>query len=192
MSPTRSANHIARKNRYLGLTGAQIAALGVVCLIDLILIGVLLVILKVNLMELAGCYFFALIIPAFIGNLRITDFRGSLTRGVPVWREDLSDDLVQALRGVHWDLENIDGFIRVDGQIRLVNARHSFYRTSWPYVGYVDLSVSRPKIEYRTPLPGLLILIPHFVLFSPFVIAVLGLNHLIERGAIRNFISNNF
>lgn len=173
------------------MTGTQLALLGAALLVDLGLIGTLLAILKVNLTVLVGYYFFALMIPTFVGNLRITDFKGPLKRGVPVWREDLSEDMVQALRGVHWDIENVDGFIRVDGHTRLVCARLSFYRTSWPYVGYVDLSAPRPKIEYRTPLPGLLILIPHFILFSLFVMTMMGLNHLIERNSIRNFIKDN-
>ena len=89
------------------------------------------------------------------------------------------------------DVDNDSGFIRIDGDLRLVSSHSWFFRTPWPYAGYIDLGVQSPKIEYRAGVAGFLVLVPFFIVFSPFVFLVLLMNHFAQRAGIYRFIVDN-
>ena len=188
VSPTTQTAKARHKNRYLGLTGTQLGVLAVLALANIVLVAVLLNLLGLDLKTLMSYYGLALLPFIVISRIRITRLSGSMTRGLPIWREDLPQDMEQSLRKTLWEVDTDNGFIRVDGQLRLVQARHAMYRTAWPYVARIDLGAQPPQIEYRTGLAGVLYLIPFFVGFGLFILAMMGLNHFVERTAIRHFI----
>ncbi len=138
------------------MTSTQIAVLAVLALFNFVVLAALVALINLDLRTLLAYYTLAMFVLTIIGWFRITRYGGSLKRGVPIWKEDLSEDMARALRRVLSDIHNDKGFIQVHDKIMLVHARHSFYNTAWPYVAYIDLRVPNPKIEYRTGLAGLL------------------------------------
>jgi hypothetical protein len=180
-----------RKTRYFGLTNFQIAMSILLALADAGLVIILISLLEIDVKTLTVYYAFTLLIFTFISAFRITRFGGAMKRGIPIWRENLPKNMAESLRYMWQDVENDNGFIRIDGERRLVFAHYRPYRTAWPYVAYIDLGDRPPKIEYRTGLAGVLYLIPFFIGFSPFVVLMMGLNHFVERAAIRRFIVDN-
>ncbi len=191
VTPTTQIAKTSRKNRYFGMTRLQVGLLVVLTLVDSVLVIALIRLLELDFKTLTLYYGFAFLLLTFIGSFRITRFSGSIKRGIPVWREGLPKNMEKSLRKILSDIDNDNGFIRVDGNLRLIHARHSLYHTAWPYVACIDLSAQPPTIEYRAGLAGIMYLIPFFVGFSLFIVVMMGLNHLVERGAIRNFILSN-
>ncbi len=186
MKSQRKTRHL-----YFGLTNFQLAMLILVALADGGLILILMRLLRIDLQALGGCYFVITFLLLIKSNLQLTRFGGSLKRGIPIWREPLSRRMGEPLRYMRQDVETDNGFIRIEGNLRLVFAHYPLWRTSWPYVAYIDLSVRSPIIEYRTGLGGLLFLIPFFIGFAPFVFIMMLLNHLVGRAGIRMFIARN-
>ena len=204
VSPTTQTAKASRKNRYLGMTSTQLRVLAALVFIDTILVVMLITLLELNPTTLMACFILASLPFIFFDFIRITQFTqfsGSMRRGIPIWRESLPQEIEESLRETLWDFHDKKGFIRVDGETRLVHAHHSWMgqiSLIWPYVAYIDLGAQRPKIEYRTSLGGVLYLIPLFIIFSlvmpffdVFIIAMMGMNHLDQRSAIRNFILDN-
>jgi hypothetical protein len=177
-----------RKSRYFGLTNSRIMILILVALFDGGLVLILIRLLGIDFKTLMTYYALTFLILTFVGVFRITKFGGPIKRGILVWREDLPKNLEKSLRYMLQDVETDNGFIRIDGDLRLVYAHSWFYHTAWPYVAYINLGDRPQKIEYRTGLAGVLYLIPFFIGFAPFVAIMMGLNHLAERAAIRRFI----
>ena len=80
----------------------------------------------------------------------------------------------------------------VDSRKVLIRFNHMGQRTSWPLVGYVDLSLPEPQMEYRLSLPMLVgtILI---MLFNIIIVIVLLLafvfSWLFETGGLKKYLS---
>ena len=181
-STTQTTKH---KKRYRGMTGIQVSVLAVLALLDCYVIHSLLTLwLGPSLQQIEGTYFGILFIPTLIARYLLIRFEGPLKRGVAIWNACLSDDEVQYLHRLTCDIETDAGFFRVNGRAVLIRSSPPWH-TAWPFVGYIDLSAPKPKIEYRTGLPGVLILIP----FGLGFILLLGLSFLVERNAILKFIT---
>ena len=151
-----------QKIRHFGLTNFQIAMLIFLALADIGLVVIVIRLLEIDVKAVTVYYFFICWIITIINYYRMTRFSGSMKRGIPIWREYLPKNIEELLRYMSQDVENNDGFIRIDGDLRLVSSHSWFFRTPWPYVGYIDLGVQSPKIECRAPVAGLLILVPFF------------------------------
>ncbi len=175
------------KTRHLGLTNFQIAALVLLALADVGLVVILIRLLGINIEMLLTYYLIALFPLLFILS-RGARINSVIKRGIPVWREDLPNDMDDSLRYMRQDMDNDHGFIRVDGNLRLVYVRH---RTICGYVAYVDLGAQSPKIEYRAGLGEVLFLIPFLIAFSLVIAPAMALNHFLEIDAIRDFIVNS-
>ncbi len=82
------------------------------------------------------------------------------------------------------------GFILINGRERLVQIRKERWRTSWPYVGYVNLSQPIPTLEFRASLPMHLVLVPIIMtgVGIPFVALLMFFNYWQETRAIEDFI----
>jgi hypothetical protein len=178
-----------RKTRIFGLTRFQIAVLILFVLADVGLAFILIRLLKIEARDLLAYYAITAFILLITSNLYLMRSGSPLKRGVLIWREDLPKQMIEPLWYVYQDIENDNGFIRVDGDLRLVRGHYLGWRTGWPYVGYIDLGVPSPQIEYRLALGGVLFIIPFLITFPPFVLIMLGLNHFVERAGIRAFIS---
>lgn len=110
---------------------------------------------------------------------------------IPIWQESLSDDIFRFVSGLHNNIIERRSFILISPEAALVYAMPKHFRTSWPYVGYIDLTSVTPTIQYRISLPALIFLIPFVVTIVavPFVFALMLVNHLLLRKAILNFVS---
>jgi hypothetical protein len=118
---------------------------------------------------------------------------GPLKRGIPIWQESLPDDISQFISGLHDNIIERHSFILISPEAALVYAMPKYFGTSWPYVGYIDLTSVTPIIQYRTSLPALIFLIPFVVTIVaiPFVFPLMLVNHLLLRKAILDFISKS-
>ncbi|CAG1011220.1 hypothetical protein ANAEL_04118 [Anaerolineales bacterium] len=174
------------------MTGFQIAALVAFLLFDLLVLGIAAsLLLGPNFNAVLGYYFILCFIWLIAEGFLFARFGGPIKRGVMVWREDLPRDSVSFFRALSSDVKRDNGFMRTDGKAVIILTRPPFWRTSWPYVAYIDLLRRRLRIEYRVPLPSLLILLPFFMnpLGFMFVAGMLIANHFVEKKAIANFIA---
>jgi hypothetical protein len=179
------------KTRHFGLTKFQITLLILLGLADLGLVVIAIQLLGIDLHAVTGLYTFTCAIITIINYYRMTRFRGSMKRGIPIWRENLPKNIEVLLRDMWQEVENGAGFIRMVGDLRLICSHSWFFGSPWPFVGYIDLSVQSPKIEYRAGIAGFLVLIPFFIVFSPFVFLVLLASYFAQRAGIYNFILHN-
>lgn len=177
------------------MTGTQIAVLVILLLCDLLVVGFIGYSLLGDTFEnILGCYFLACFLWLIIDWFLFLRFGGPLKRGVIVWRERLPQDEVLFFRELSRDIQHDDGFIRTDSKAVIIRAtRPMLWRTSWPYVAYIDLLRVKPRIEYRMPWPSLLIMLPFLMhpLGMLFVTGMLLLNHLVEKKTITNFITES-
>jgi len=126
-------------------------------------------------------------------------YEGKIKRGIKVWSKPLSDDLRNYLLTLSSDVietkktlffETKTGFIRIENREALIYYRRPHWGTSWPYVGYVDLSEPDSVLEFRSSLPMHLILLPFIVsiVAIPFVLIFMIFNYFMESTAIINFL----
>ena len=130
------------------------------------------------------CFFVAmlgLIGWSFYEQSRFTRVEGDIKRGLMVWAEPLSWETRQALEALLGTTTYNDGFIRKEGSEVLVAARRSFWqaffsrRNRLTYVGYVDLRLPQPQLEWRVAWSTLVSLVVGMafllvILFSFFLI----------------------
>jgi hypothetical protein len=142
--------------------------------------------------------FFVAVISFFWGipdMILLMRFGGKIKRGIKVWSKPLSREAQQYLCSITadviekrktWISDTRIGFIRVDNKEVLIQYRRPHWSTSWPYIGYVDLTEPDPILQFRSSLPTHLFLLP-FVLsiFAiPFVLAFMLFNYYMESTAI--------
>ena len=128
--------------------------------------------------------------------------QGKMKRGIRLFQKSLPQETEQFLRSLSTDVivkrkgfikETITGFIRVDKDERLIRADKR-WRSTWPYVGYVDLSQPTPMLEYRSSLPATLLIAFWFLLTMtmPLVWLFLGalffLIYYMELKAVEKFL----
>jgi hypothetical protein len=126
-------------------------------------------------------------------------YEGEIKRGFKIWSKPLSDDFRRYLLSLSQEVietrktlfsERKSAFIRIENQEALIYSRRLNWSTSWPYVGYVDLSEPDPVLEFRSSLPMHLFLMPFVFSISliPFVVIIMLINYYMESTAIENFI----
>jgi len=83
------------------------------------------------------------------------------------------------------------GFIRVENNEVLIYHRRPHWSTSWPYVGYVNLSEPDSVLEFRSSLPMHLIFLPFIIsiVLAPFVIGAIIFNYYMESTTIENYLN---
>ena len=123
-----------RKTRYFGLTNFQIATLMLFALADIGLVVIVIRLLGIDVQEVAVYYFFICWIITIINYYRMTRISGSMKRGIPIWRENLPKNIEELLRDMWQDVDNDSGFIRIDGDLRLVSSHSWYFGTPWPYI----------------------------------------------------------
>jgi len=135
----------------------------------------------------------------FVDLIFLVRYEGKLKRGIKIWSKPLSDELRKYLSTLSqdvietrkiWFSDRKVGFIRVENQEVLIHYRRPKWGTSWPYVGYVDLSEPESILEFRSSLPMHLFLLP-FILSGvgiPFVLLVMVFNYYMESTAIESFL----
>ncbi len=125
---------------------------------------------------------------------------GNIKRGVKIWSEplseatrdffeNLSEDIVEERKHLFLPSMVVGFIIAKNGEV-LVQYRRKNWRTSWPYVGYIDLRKANLRIEYRASLPMHLFLLPFVltIVAIPFVGLLMGVNFFQERNAILDFV----
>jgi hypothetical protein len=139
-----------------------------------------------------------------IDNYFLTRYGGRINRGFTVWAQPLKTDERQFLNNLKEDIVDIKerrfglrtrikkDFVMVDNRKVLIRFNQMGQRTSWPLVGYIDLSLPEPQTEYRLSLPMLVgtILI---MLFNIIIVIVLLLafvfSWLFEIGGLKKYLS---
>jgi hypothetical protein len=133
-------------------------------------------------------------------SFALLDYAGEIKRGFKIRSEPLSPARHAFLEGLESDVVEeawlpwagltITGFIKVQDRQVLIQRRRADWRTSWPYVGYVDLRAETPAIEYRSSLPMHLLLLPFVltIVAIPFIGLSMVSNYRRERDAILGFI----
>lgn len=138
-----------------------------------------------------------------IDTVFIIRFQGKMKRGLRLFNRPLPESTKQFLQALSTDVvvkrkmmigEATVGFIRVQGNERLMQTRKPRWRTSWPYLVYVDLSELTPVLEYRASLPMSLIFVPLFLITLPvpflwlFWAGLIYMNYYMETKAIEEFL----
>lgn len=138
-----------------------------------------------------------------IDTVFIIRLQGKMKRGIRLFERPLPETTKQFLQALPTDVivkrkmmigEATVGFIRVQGNERLMQTRKPRWRTSWPYLVYVDLNELTPVLEYRASLPVSLIFIPWFLItisapvFWLFLAGLIYGNYYMETKAIREFL----
>ncbi len=124
---------------------------------------------------------------------------GKIKRGIKIWSEplpatmhtfleNLTDEIIEKRKYLFFS--SVVGFILAKNGEVLIQYRRKGWGTSWPYVGYVDLRQTDPRIEYRVSLPMHLVLLPFIlsIVAIPFIGVLMGVNYYMERNAILNFV----
>src|SRR5258706_7509405 len=100
-----------------------------------------------------------------LDNYFLTRYEGKINRGFPMWSRILKSDELHFLENLKEDVIDINkkkigfrtitktSFIAVNNREVLIRYSNIKQRTSWPIVGYVDLSLSNPALEYRLSFP---------------------------------------
>lgn len=124
---------------------------------------------------------------------------GKINRGFKIWTRPLRPDLREFLLSQTNDVveyrktlfgQRMAGFIRVENKEAVIVYRDAWFRSSFIYIGYVDLNVPDPVLEIHTSLPILLFLVPFvaLIVFIPFVVLMLGLGYYIESIIFNRFV----
>lgn len=128
-----------------------------------------------------------------IDGYLIRRFEGKIKRGVKIWSKELSHDSWQYLLNLRNDVveyrkmllsEQKTAFIRVQAGEAVIFSMPQKFHSSWPYVGYVDLTSAGPELEYRASLPGIIFLIP----FTIFGLIIFAINFIFLTRAIDAFL----
>jgi hypothetical protein len=98
---------------------------------------------------------------------RFTQIEGEMKRGVIVGMQPLTLEMRQSLTTLSGTIQYRCRFVRVENSEILFAERVNFLslefwwyrRLVWPHVGYVDLSMSESRIEFRISLSFLIALI---------------------------------
>lgn len=130
--------------------------------------------------------------------------QGKINRGIRISSKPLSHELRHFLGGLSENIvdyketsfgQDIAGFIRKqDGEV-LVHARQWYgfrWRRSWPFVGYINLSLPNPVLEFRSSLPFhlLLLALSLSIVLIPFVVGIYAISFTMEIQAIEKYLQS--
>lgn len=151
--------------------------------------------------EIAPNIAFALLIWGVIDNYLLIRYSGKLNRGFTIWKSSirneerqflltLGEDIVDTKKIGLWRTKT--SFIVVRANEALIRYSNPSQNTSWPLVGYIDLSFPEPILEYRLSLPMLIATV--FLSFLSIVIVIaLSIAFLLrwffEAGGMKNYLS---
>jgi len=130
-----------------------------------------------------------------IDSYSISKYEGKIKRGIKIWGRELPYETQQFLLNLKADVveskkvmfsEFKSAFIRVRDDEVVVFSTPRRYHSSWPYVGYVDLTSPNFELEYRGSLPGIIFLIP----FTILGLIIFVVNFIIQTRAIDSFLEN--
>jgi hypothetical protein len=139
-----------------------------------------------------------------VENYFLTRYGGKLNRGFTIWSQPLTANEQQFLENLKEDILDIKkrqfglrtiikkDFIVKDGNEALIRFNHMGQRTSWPLVGYVDLSLPEPRMEYRLSLPilsGSILIMFINIIIAVVLVAAFVFSWLFESGGLRNYLS---
>jgi hypothetical protein len=135
----------------------------------------------------------------FVDLIILMCYKGKIKRGIKVWSKPLSDDFRNYLLALQndivetrktWFHESKIRFIRIENREVIIYSRRPHWGTSWPYIGYVDLSEPEAVLQFRSSLPMHLFLLPFILtgIATPFVLLLLVFNYYMESTAIENFL----
>ena len=141
---------------------------------------------------------------ATLDNYLLIRYGGKPNRGFAIWKqplnigeksflEDLKEDIVDEKEKQYVFRTIIKrDFIMKTGNKVLLRFNHMGQRTSWPLVGYVDLSLPEPQMEYRLSLLMLiltvLIMLINIITFVVLILAFI-LSWFFEAGNLRKYLS---
>lgn len=162
-------------------------------------------ILKIHAMFVFPLFVLMMILTIWgmVDTVFIIRLQGKMKRGIRLFERPLPETTKQFLHALPTDIvvkrkmmigEATVGFIRVQGNERLMQIRKPRWRTSWPYVVYVDLNELTPVLEYRASLPVSLIFIPWFLITIPvpflwlFFAGLIYMNYYMETKAMVEFL----
>ena len=167
---------------------------------------------------------FQLFVPLFIlllvcdiwgiaDTYRLIRYEGKIKRGIRLFQKPMPEDIQLFLQTLSANVrvkreasigeivgriavagEVTLGFIRVDGNERLIYARKNGWSTQWPYVVYANLGQLVPMLEYRVSLPMNLVFVWLFLLTAPIpfvwllLCGVIYWNYRMETKAIQEFL----
>ncbi len=139
-----------------------------------------------------------------LDNYFLTRYGGKINRGFTIWSQPLRPDERQFLENLKEDIVDINqkrigfqtitktSFIAKNNQEVLIRYSRIGQGTSCPIVGYVDLSLPGPVLEYRLSFPMLLGIIL-IMLINIIVVVVLSVAFLVswlfETGGLRSYLS---
>jgi hypothetical protein len=128
-----------------------------------------------------------------VDSYLISRYEGKIKRGIKIWHRELPYESRQFLLNLKndvieyrklWFSEYKSAFIRVQNDEALIFSPPEKFRSSWPYVGYVDLTSPSPELEYRASLPGLMFLIS----FTFIGVLIFIVNYIFQTRAIFAFL----
>lgn len=152
-----------------------------------------------NLREFLPYVVASLFVIGGIESYYLIRVEGKIKRGYRLWSKPLPDGAFQYLTGLSNDIvepptktgfSKVYSFIRVEDREAIISYRKPNWRTSWPYVGYVDLTAPEPKLEYRIALALhiLVLLLTYIIPFIPFLVLMMGINFYVETKSIEAYI----
>lgn len=148
---------------------------------------------------LLSLWFPILFFGGFLEVMFLIRYEGKIKRGFKVWSKPLSEDFRKYLLSLSADIvetrnnlfvKQKAGFIRVRNGEILIRYRRPYWGTSWPYVGYVNLSDVEPVLEFRSSVLTHLFLAPFIltIVFIPFMGGMMLFNYYMESTAVENFL----
>jgi hypothetical protein len=131
-------------------------------------------------------------------------FKGKIKRGFRVSSKSLTIEQMRFLKNLSGNIieykdnliENgISAFIIKQDSEVLIHAKQWYgfrWRRSWPFVGYVNLSIPDPIVEFRSSLPFHLFLVclAFSIILLPFIIGMWVFSFNMERQTIENFLQD--
>ena len=152
-----------------------------------------------NLREFLPYIILSLFVIGGIESYNLIRAEGKIKRGYRLWSKPLPDGALEYLSGLSREIveppikigfSKISSFIRVENGEAVISYRKPGWRTSWPYVGYVDLTALEPKLEYRIALTLhiLVLALTYIIPFIPFFVLMMGINFYVETRAIEAYV----
>lgn len=145
-----------------------------------------------------------LFLSGIIDNYFLTRYEGRLDRGITVWSRPLKSDEYLFLTNIQHDIVDVNkkrfgfqtiirtSFVAAKNDAALIRFGRIGQRTSWPLVGYVDLSLPKPRLEYRLSflmLLGTIFLVFVNVIMAMVLVLAFVFSWLFEAGGLNNYLS---
>ena len=139
-----------------------------------------------------------------IDNYFLIRYGGRVNRGFTVWSRPIREDEQQFLENLREDILDAKtrrfglytrikkDFIMVSSKEVLIRFNKMGQRTSWPLVGYVNLSLPKPVLEHRLSLPmliGTVLIVTIHLIIAAVLTTAFVFSWLFEAGGLNNYLS---